>query len=75
MTQSQPLPVAIVTGASRGFGKAVTAALLDRGWIAAADGWGEGIFRLEPLIVRPDRYGEPSRFDTMPSQRSMQASS
>ena len=37
MTQSHPLPVAIVTGASRGFGKAVTAALLDRGWIVVGD--------------------------------------
>jgi NAD(P)-dependent dehydrogenase (short-subunit alcohol dehydrogenase family) len=37
MTQSQPRPVAIVTGASRGFGKAVTAALLDRGWAVFGD--------------------------------------
>jgi NAD(P)-dependent dehydrogenase (short-subunit alcohol dehydrogenase family) len=37
MTQSQPSPVAIVTGASRGFGRAVTAALLDRGWTVVAD--------------------------------------
>jgi NAD(P)-dependent dehydrogenase (short-subunit alcohol dehydrogenase family) len=37
MTQSQPSPVAIVTGASRGFGKAVTAALLDRGWAVVGD--------------------------------------
>ena len=37
MTKSQPLPVAIVTGASRGFGKAVTAALLDRGWTVVTD--------------------------------------
>jgi NAD(P)-dependent dehydrogenase (short-subunit alcohol dehydrogenase family) len=37
MTKSQPLPVAIVTGASRGFGKAVTAALLDRGWAVVGD--------------------------------------
>lgn len=34
MTQSH---VAIVTGASRGFGKAVTAALLDRGWTIVVD--------------------------------------
>jgi NAD(P)-dependent dehydrogenase (short-subunit alcohol dehydrogenase family) len=37
MTQSQPRPVAIVTGASRGFGRAVTAALLDRGWTVVGD--------------------------------------
>jgi NAD(P)-dependent dehydrogenase (short-subunit alcohol dehydrogenase family) len=37
MTQTQPSPVAIVTGASRGFGRAVTAALLDRGWTVVAD--------------------------------------
>src|ERR1700758_3865653 len=37
MTQSHPLPVAIVTGASRGFGKAATAALLDRGWAVVGD--------------------------------------
>ena len=30
-------PVAIVTGASRGFGRAVTAALLDRGWTVVGD--------------------------------------
>ncbi|SON59419.1 Serine 3-dehydrogenase [Mycobacterium simulans] len=30
-------PVAIVTGASRGFGRAVTAALLDRGWTVVCD--------------------------------------
>jgi NAD(P)-dependent dehydrogenase (short-subunit alcohol dehydrogenase family) len=37
MTQSQSRPVAIVTGASRGFGKAVAAALLDRGWTVVGD--------------------------------------
>ena len=37
MTQFQSRPVAIVTGASRGFGRAVTAALLDRGWVVVAD--------------------------------------
>jgi NAD(P)-dependent dehydrogenase (short-subunit alcohol dehydrogenase family) len=30
-------PVAIVTGASRGFGRAVTSALLDRGWTVVGD--------------------------------------
>jgi NAD(P)-dependent dehydrogenase (short-subunit alcohol dehydrogenase family) len=37
MTESQPRPVAIVTGASRGFGRALTAALLDRGWTVVGD--------------------------------------
>jgi NAD(P)-dependent dehydrogenase (short-subunit alcohol dehydrogenase family) len=37
MTQSQASPVAIVTGASRGFGRAVAAALLDRGWAVVGD--------------------------------------
>jgi NAD(P)-dependent dehydrogenase (short-subunit alcohol dehydrogenase family) len=37
MTQFQTRPVAIVTGASRGFGRAVAAALLDRGWTVVAD--------------------------------------
>ena len=37
MTQPNPCPVAIVTGASRGFGKALTVALLDRGWTVVGD--------------------------------------
>ena len=37
MTQPKQQPVAIVTGASRGFGRAVTAALLDRGWTVVGD--------------------------------------
>ncbi len=37
MTQSQPSSVAIITGASRGFGKALTAGLLDRGWTVVID--------------------------------------
>jgi NAD(P)-dependent dehydrogenase (short-subunit alcohol dehydrogenase family) len=37
MTHSEPNPVAIVTGASRGLGGAVTAALLDRGWVVVGD--------------------------------------
>jgi NAD(P)-dependent dehydrogenase (short-subunit alcohol dehydrogenase family) len=37
MTQSQSRPVAIITGASRGFGRALTAALLDRGWAVVGD--------------------------------------
>ncbi|MGE2816866.1 SDR family NAD(P)-dependent oxidoreductase [Mycobacterium heidelbergense] len=37
MTHSDTHPVAIVTGASRGFGKALTAALLDRGWTVVGD--------------------------------------
>jgi NAD(P)-dependent dehydrogenase (short-subunit alcohol dehydrogenase family) len=38
MTLSEnTLPVAIVTGTSRGFGRAVAAALLDRGWAVVGD--------------------------------------
>jgi NAD(P)-dependent dehydrogenase (short-subunit alcohol dehydrogenase family) len=37
MTKSESNPVAIVTGASRGFGRAVSAALLDRGWTVVGD--------------------------------------
>ena len=38
MSRSEnPPSVAIVTGASRGFGRALTAALLDRGWTVVAD--------------------------------------
>ncbi|HZU46477.1 MAG TPA: SDR family oxidoreductase [Mycobacterium sp.] len=38
MTQNENTrPVAIVTGAARGFGQALTAALLDRGWIVVGD--------------------------------------
>ncbi|OBB87614.1 short-chain dehydrogenase [Mycobacterium colombiense] len=37
MTQSIQQPVAIVTGASRGFGSAVSAALLERGWTVVGD--------------------------------------
>jgi NAD(P)-dependent dehydrogenase (short-subunit alcohol dehydrogenase family) len=37
MTSSESIPVAIVTGGSRGFGRALTAALLDRGWKVVLD--------------------------------------
>jgi NAD(P)-dependent dehydrogenase (short-subunit alcohol dehydrogenase family) len=37
MTHSETTPVAIVTGASRGFGRALAAALLDRGWTVVGD--------------------------------------
>jgi NAD(P)-dependent dehydrogenase (short-subunit alcohol dehydrogenase family) len=36
-TSKNTRPVAIVTGASRGFGRALTAALLDRGWTIIGD--------------------------------------
>lgn len=35
--EAQRSPVAIVTGASRGFGRAVASTLLDRGWIVAGN--------------------------------------
>jgi NAD(P)-dependent dehydrogenase (short-subunit alcohol dehydrogenase family) len=37
MTRFKPDSVAIVTGAARGFGRAVTAALLDSGWTVVGD--------------------------------------
>lgn len=37
MTRAKSSSVAIVTGASRGFGRALTAALLDRGWTVVGD--------------------------------------
>jgi NAD(P)-dependent dehydrogenase (short-subunit alcohol dehydrogenase family) len=37
MSHYETNPVAIVTGASRGFGRAVTAALIDRGWTVVGD--------------------------------------
>jgi NAD(P)-dependent dehydrogenase (short-subunit alcohol dehydrogenase family) len=41
-------PVAIVTGASRGFGRAVSAALLDRGWTVVGDA--RRAFELESTV-------------------------
>src|SRR5262245_1368539 len=37
MSRSETTNVAIVTGASRGFGRAVAAALLERGWTVVVD--------------------------------------
>ena len=37
MSRSETTNVAIVTGASRGFGRALTAALLERGWAVVVD--------------------------------------
>ena len=55
MTQSQPRPVAIVTGASRGFGKAVTAALLDRGWTVVADARRAAELKITATELNSDR--------------------
>lgn len=52
MTQSQQQPVAIVTGASRGFGKAVAAALLERGWTVVGDA--RRAFELESTVRELD---------------------
>ena len=38
MSRSETTNVAIVTGASRGFGRALTTALLERGWTVVVDG-------------------------------------
>ncbi|OBF67222.1 short-chain dehydrogenase [Mycobacterium sp. 852002-51971_SCH5477799-a] len=48
MTQSQQQPVAIITGASRGFGKALAAALLERGWTVVGDA--RRAFELESTV-------------------------
>jgi NAD(P)-dependent dehydrogenase (short-subunit alcohol dehydrogenase family) len=48
MTQTKQQPVAIVTGASRGFGRAVSAALLDRGWTVVGDA--RRAFELESTV-------------------------
>jgi NAD(P)-dependent dehydrogenase (short-subunit alcohol dehydrogenase family) len=64
--------IAIVTGASRGFGRAVTAALLDRGWAVVGDA--RRAFELETtarelnsarLIALPGDVTDPSHRDAL----------
>jgi NAD(P)-dependent dehydrogenase (short-subunit alcohol dehydrogenase family) len=54
MSRSETTDVAIVTGASRGFGRALTAALLERGWTVVADAR-----RAEELAATVDAFTSP----------------
>jgi NAD(P)-dependent dehydrogenase (short-subunit alcohol dehydrogenase family) len=49
------MPVAIVTGASRGFGRAVAHALADRGWSLVLDARGEPALREAAAALRAGR--------------------
>jgi NAD(P)-dependent dehydrogenase (short-subunit alcohol dehydrogenase family) len=49
-------PVAIVTGASRGFGRAVTAALLDRGWTVVGDARRQGELKSTAQALNSKRF-------------------
>ncbi|HTX97218.1 MAG TPA: SDR family NAD(P)-dependent oxidoreductase [Mycobacterium sp.] len=71
MTQSNR-PIAIITGASRGFGKAVTAALLARGWTVVADARRADELKVtaqelnsESLIVLPGDVTDASHRDAL----------
>jgi NAD(P)-dependent dehydrogenase (short-subunit alcohol dehydrogenase family) len=72
MTEFQSRPVAIVTGASRGFGRAVTAALLDRGWTVVADARRAAELKMTAtelnspgLIALPGDVTDPSHRDRL----------
>ena len=54
MGRSETTDVAIVTGASRGFGRALTAALLERGWTVVVDAR-----RAEELAATVDAFTSP----------------
>ena len=54
MSRSETTDVAIVTGASRGFGRALTAALLERGWTVVVDAR-----RAEELAATVDAFTSP----------------
>jgi len=56
MTQSNPYPVAIVTGASRGFGRALTGALLDRGWTVVGDARRAAELETSATELNPARF-------------------
>ncbi|HXA87304.1 MAG TPA: SDR family oxidoreductase [Mycobacterium sp.] len=65
-------PVAIVTGASRGFGRAVTAALLDRGWAVVGDARRASELKTtarelnsKQLIALPGDVTDPSHRDAL----------
>ena len=49
-------PVAIVTGASRGFGRAVTGALLDRGWTVVGDARRQGDLKSTARELNSTRF-------------------
>jgi NAD(P)-dependent dehydrogenase (short-subunit alcohol dehydrogenase family) len=56
MTQSKSHPVAIVTGAARGFGRATTAALLDRGWTVVGDARRAGELKVSVQELNSNRF-------------------
>ena len=72
MNRNAIRPVAIVTGTSRGFGAAVTAALLDRGWIVVGDARRSGELKTTAqqlnstqLIALPGDVTDPSHRDAL----------
>jgi NAD(P)-dependent dehydrogenase (short-subunit alcohol dehydrogenase family) len=64
-------PVAIVTGASRGFGRALTAALLERGWTVVADARRGADLHATTRAVRSPRLTAITGDVTDPAHRAL----